>query len=165
MNTDFNQQDMLNEVFGDAAPPELRAEILHQTLREVRRQKLFRRRLRLFSTTIAVAAVLVVGTRSWFVPKARVHPSPDTFLIHSQSLDRQTLVTTAPATAHFVHSFDLADTLLLRTSQSDRDFQLITDKQLLALLREHTAALVYRSPDRAELIFSNPAEQNGFPTQ
>lgn len=162
MNGDFNKHELLNEVFGEAASAEFRAELLGKTLREVHRRGRLRRQIQVFSTTVAAFAVIALGVRFWLGPKGPASSRPNLMVVHSELLDPRMLVVSDTATFGLVRSSDSTFTLL-RTSDAERPFELINDNQLLALLGGRPAALVYRGPARAELVFLNPDDQNGFP--
>lgn len=161
MNHDLNHDALLNDLLSETASPQFRAETLAKTLGAVHRRKL-RRRLAPLSATVALLALLVLGSTFWHASKPFVSPNPNPLFIHSESLTPQMWVSTLPANVDLVHTSD-STVILLSTSGADPAFQVISDKQLLALLGGRPAALVYRAPQRAQLVFSNPAQENGFP--
>lgn len=162
MKTDFNRDELLDDVLGDAASPAFREELLGRTLEQVQRRRRARRRLRTVSAIAALVVVFALGPRFWNTPKAP--ETANSFLVHSEPLSPQMMVATDAGSVGTVHS-SASSFAFLRTSDNDRAFEVINDNQLLALCAGHAAALVYHGPGQAELVFPDAADQTGFPVR
>jgi hypothetical protein len=155
--------EFLSDVFGE--PDEFRAALLEQTLRQVRRRRLFRHCKQGFAAVAGVVAVAFVCWRT-VQPTALRLPAkaPDLVVIRSQPLPPSMIVETRPGVAGVVVS-SASTYALVETGASKRLFREIDDEQLLALLSGKPAALVRRGPNQVELIFLNPEDEKGFPVQ
>ncbi len=164
MNTDPAKNHLLDDVLADAAPADFRADLLRLTLDQVQSRKHRRRRNRgLLAATCLL--LLLAGVARFLSPPNAPKPGPDNpLVVHSRPLDAWMLVTTQPGGPGVVLSSPAAFAFV-RTSPTERTFDVIGDEQLFALLGGRPAALVQRGPARAELVFLNPADQDGFPAR
>ncbi|MGA2660663.1 MAG: hypothetical protein ABSH34_24510 [Verrucomicrobiota bacterium] len=164
MNTDPAKNHLLDDVLADAAPPDFRADLLRLTLEQVQSRKHRRRRNRGLLAAACLLLVLAVAARLLSPPNAR-KPGPDNpLVVHSRPLDARMLVTTQPGGPGLVRSSASA-IARITTSPTERMFDLVADDQLFALLGGRPAALVWRGPATAELVFLNPADRDGFPVR
>lgn len=164
MKNESDNEELLNDVFADAAPPAFRAALLDQTLHAVQRRKQVRRRNQALTAAASVVAALALVAR---FASLRTSPPPapvDAFIIRSQPLSAPTLVATQVGTVDTIHSSGFAVTVV-RTSSMPQAFEEIGEKQLLDLFAGRPLALVHRGPSQTELVFVNPPDQNGFPVQ
>ena len=153
----------LSDVFGE--PEEFRDALLAQTLRQVRRRRIFRRCRQGFTAVAGVVAVAVVCWRTFQPTPLRLPAkAPDLVVIRSQPLPPSMIVETRPDGLTEVASSS-ATYALVETGAAKRLFREIDDEQLLALLAGKPAALVRRGPNQVELIFLNPEDEKGFPVQ
>ena len=89
---------------------------------------------------------------------------PSTYeIIRSQPLKPAQLVQTTPGTATIVTSSP-ANVPVVATIADAHLFREISDQQLLVLLVGRPVALIRRTPEEAELLFLDSADQNGFPS-
>jgi len=159
-------EKLLDDLLEESAPPEFRAALLDRTLRQARRRKNFRR----LNSALAVAACAAILALAFFKTRrqapivANQVPRPDLIVVHSRPLNPAQIVSTQPRLVNMVSSSALSFTLV-ETHVSERLYAEIDDQQLFALLAGRPVALVHRGPNRAELIFLNPADANGFPVQ
>jgi hypothetical protein len=163
-----NQSDpdrLLDDILADAAPPEFRAEMLEQTLQQVRQRSRVRRWNRSIVVVTLVVSIPLLGWKLFVAtPKSGKSPPPSFSLVRSQPLGPSLIVetklgivkiiTSSPSTFAFVET-ELGKHLVTE----------INDDQLLALVAGRPAALVRQGPHQAELLFLNPEDQNGFPVQ
>jgi hypothetical protein len=164
MDTDPAKNQLLDDVLADAAPADFRANLLRLTLEQVQSRNRRRRRNRGFLAAACLLLVLAIAARFLSLPNAP-KPGPDNpLVVHSRPLDAGMLVTTQPGGPGLVRSSASA-IAWTRTSPTERTFDLIGDDQLFALLGGRPAALVRRGPARAELVFLNPADRDGFPVR
>ncbi len=163
-----NEDDaLLKDVFGEAAPPSLRDSMLGESLRAVRRQ----RRNRRLGRAGALLAVLGLGLAALLrqsMPRhqniltkaspAKVEQSYT--LVRSQSLPATAIVTTKPmSSGQFIGAETFAGIVRTRSNS----FRTISDDELLALLSPHPCALVRIGPNSEKLVFVNPDDAKGFP--
>ena len=164
MDTDPAKNQLLDDVLADAAPPGFRADLLRLTLEQVQSRKHRRRRNRGLLAAACLLLVLAVGARFLFPPNAPKPGPGNPLVVQSRPLDARMLVTTQPGGPGLVRS-SASPFAFVRTSPTERTFDVIGDDQLFALLGGRPAALVRRGPAAAELVFLNPADQDGFPVR
>ena len=153
---------LLNDVLNDLG--EFRSETLARTLRQVRRRK---QRQRWNRGLQAVACAAVSALVCWRIIRPTVIAparAPVLVVVHSRPLDPSMIVTTRAGSVNFVASSP-STYALVETGATTGLFKEIDDEGLFALLHGRPAALVRRGPNRVELIFLNPADENGFRLQ
>ena len=152
-------EELLDDLLEESAPPEFRAALMSETLRQARRRKVFRR-LGYAAGSITAAAALMFAL--WRPRDTRIAPhetrQPDLIVVQTQPLDPARIVRTHLGTITTVSSSDSAFTLV-ETRVSERIYAEIDDQQLLALLSGKPVALVHQGPNRAELIFLDPQDE------
>jgi hypothetical protein len=163
MKTPSDRDHLLDEIMGDAAPPDFRAALLEQTLRAVRRRTTIRRARRVL-LTVAVLVSLPLGLWKLTSPARReTVSSPAAYeLVRSQPLDPSKVVATQPDAVPVVAS-RAGLVALVETRSDEKLFREIDDQQLLSLLAGRPAILVRPAPQQADLIFVNPDDARGFP--
>jgi hypothetical protein len=164
MDTDPSKNRLLDDVLADAAPPAFRADLLRLTLEHVQSRNHRRRRNRGLLAAACALLVLALAARFLSPPNAPKPGLARSLVVHSQPLDAWMLVTTQSGVAGLARPSAPA-IARIRTSATQRMFDVIGDDQLFALLGGRPAALVRRGPARAELVFLNPADQEGFPVR
>ncbi|MEO5803174.1 MAG: hypothetical protein ABIR24_06565 [Verrucomicrobiota bacterium] len=161
MKNNFDNDELLKDVLADAAPPSFRDELFARTLQQVRRRKQLRRTGSALLATSAVVVALIFFAR--VLPKAKVAPTRITtnpLLIHSQPLAANMIVRT-DSTIALVNSSSSAGAIL-KSASAKYLFSVIGDDELFDLLDGRPAILVRRNSFGAELVFANPADQDGF---
>lgn len=156
-------EKLLDDLLEEAAPPEFRAALLDETLRQARRRKTIRRFNSALGATALVALLAFVfwKTHGPNVATNRIR-KPDLIIVQSRPLNPAQIVQTKPGAVEMVSS--LASTFtLVETHVSERLYAEIDDQQLFALLAGKSVALVHRGPNQAELIFLNSEDEKGFP--
>ncbi len=140
-----------------------RESLLEKTLLFAKR----RRQVRVLRRGTGILAILgLVSVFIWKNPRtapAPVSVKPPSFvLIRTQSFPASAIVRTRQLTANvLVVSYPSAK--IVHTDVQGDGLRLLNDRELLALLDSRPVVLVRRGPGKAELIFANPADQNGFP--
>src|SRR5882672_4116581 len=132
MKNESDNEELLNDVFADAAPPAFRAALLDQTLHAVQRRKRVRRRNEALLAAACVVTALALMAR-FAMPRTGPRSAPvDPFFVRSQPLSTQALVVTQAGTVDTIHSSGFAVTVV-RTSDAPQPFEEIGEKQLLDL--------------------------------
>lgn len=158
-----DNERLLDDMLGDASPAGFREALLGETLRLARHRRRFRQTQRA-AATLAVLGVLAALVSRNLPRHPAVSPPPVVSyeIIHTQPWPVAAIVTTQPLSAdRLVASVATAD--IVQTTATGRGFREIDDDQLLALVAPRPAALVRLGPHSAELVFVNPADQDGFP--
>ena len=161
MNDDTGKYNLLNDLWGDAAPQSFRAGMLARLLREaeLRRQ----RRRRNHRWLIVACALIAIAMVARFFPRS-MHVTPtgmDLLVVHSAPLNHSMLVDTQAGTVGIIHSLS-SSIAVVETLPAEKLFEYIGDEKLLALLADRPAALIRRGPFDSELVFVNPADGSGF---
>ena len=162
MKNNSESEELLHDIVEDAAPAAFRAGLLDKMLHEVQRHKHTRQRNRRLVVVACIVAALGLVAR--FLP-LRSHPrsaAPDPLTVHSQPLEPVIIVATKPGGVDIIKSSPNT-VAWVRAPEQGKLFEVVGDGDLLSLLAGHPAALVRRGPGQAELVFVNPADQNGFP--
>jgi hypothetical protein len=156
---------LLADVLAEATPDGFRAALLGETLRRARRRRQFRR-ARLVGSLLVVLGVLAISF--WKIAALRrpqlIEPavaSCDT--IRTQPLPRDMIVSTQPLQTGLIVASTPGGVESIRTTSRSGAFHAINDDELLALVAPHPAVLVRVGPHAQELVFANPADQDGFP--
>jgi hypothetical protein len=164
MNNRIRQQ-LLADVLAESSPADLRAAMLAETLRIVRRR---RRRQQVRQVGSALAVLLLAGWLMW--------PHQPGKLSVSQPVPRQVslrsyqLVETRPLPAGAVVStgnFSAIKTIstaaaVTQVATTSGGFRYINDAQLLALLGNRPVILIRTGPNSEELVFADPEDQKMF---
>ncbi len=162
MNHDPDRHQLLDAVLGEAAPAEFRGALLVQTLRHVRRR---RRTRQLARGGLIITLLAVVSLGLWKMLFELRRPAEPAFatvrVVTSQPLPRSMLVETELGATHIVASSP-STLAVIETGSVPNLYQEIDDERLLALVAGRPVALVRRGPHEAELVFVNPADQEGF---
>lgn len=153
MNHRTDHDSLLTDVLAEAEPAQLRATLLGDTLRQVRRRSRNRIAARM---TFAGAAVMAVTLWLGRAPGTRdIERCP---IVHSRPLPTGALVTTRSfnpvqrvATQRFFASF--------HSLEGTAPVRLITDAELLALAGPRPAVLVRVSSREQTLIFADESPQ------
>jgi hypothetical protein len=188
MKRKTDNEELLDDVLSEAAPPDFRAALLGKSVRVVRRRQ------RLRQARNAVAALVVVGLFVYFVwptkplsvavtpppviqplpkpvqtpapvpsvpaPPAPPTPQPNFLIVDTQPLSADSLIKTQPfAPVTIVDS----STTIAVIQTTTGNYQIIGDDELLALIAAHPALLIHVGPDTEKLIFANPDDAKGFP--
>jgi hypothetical protein len=163
MKTKPEQDELLDDVFKDAAETEFRAALFTQTLQAAQQRNRNRQRTR--GVIVAVCALfMTLG-----VFKMLNHSNTPSLvaesnlMVHTSELGAGMLIRTQPNT------FDLITPLALtagivHTQPDFQTFRMIDDEQLFALINNRPAALIQNGP-AIELVFINPTDREGFRVQ
>jgi len=152
--------DVLTE--GDS---EFRNELLERTLQQVRR----RRRVRQFNQgllTVALSLGVLLAVWKAYFPSSHSAKSelPALDVVTSHPVAPSMIVETEIGAISLISSSD-ADLAVVHSQFGDGLFQEIDDQELLALLAGRHVALVREATGRAELLFLDPEDAQGFPVQ
>jgi hypothetical protein len=159
MNSDSDIQSLLSDVVGETAPVSFREQLLERALGEVRHRKTRRVVARSVLAVACVLALLAIVARLLPVASGR---ESNNLMVHSRPLSPEMVVVSEPQTVEIIKP--LYPDLEFVHSSTDT-FRILGDNELLRLLAGRPAALVHRSPSQADLVFANPDDSNGFPTQ
>jgi len=155
---------LLKDVFGEAAPASIREAMLGESLRMVRR-RCRTRRLGGAAAWLIVLGLTVVLLRQNTPRHLEVLSRPamaekSYTLVRSHPLLAAAVVTTRPlSSGQFVGAAAFAG--IVRTKPGG--FHVINDDELLALLSPRPCALIQVAPNSEKLVFVNPDDANGFP--
>ena len=160
MNPDPHR--LLDEVLEETAPADFRSAVLEQTLRHVRRRRVARRTQRgLVAFALLVGLPLVIW-RTVLIPQNHNGAGPAKMAkVSSQPPVAFMLIESKPGAVSIVTSSPGA-VVMVETAAAKDSFKEISDDELLALVAGKPAVLVRHSPQQAELLFVNAADQNGF---
>jgi hypothetical protein len=156
---------LLDDLVEDSASPEFRAVLMDKTLRSAWQRKQ-RRHFKLVLGMVTIAGVITFTFLKTRVPTAARNdprqsesrvassPKPDSIkIVSAKQNPAEDMV--SPASSPVLS--------IVQTTASARPKE-IDDKQLLALLSDRPAALVYHGAHKAELIFFS-SEGEGFPAR
>jgi hypothetical protein len=165
MKRETDDDGLLKDVFGEAAPASLREAMLGQSLRLVRR----RRRTRLAGRAAALAVLLGLAVvlirqtaprRPVVLSKAAPAKAGQSYtLVRSRPLLAAAMITTKPLSAG--PSAAAAAVRIVRTEPGN--FRAINDDELLSLISPRPCALIRVGPHLEKLVFVNPDDEKGFP--
>ncbi len=160
MNDRRAQDDLLSDILAEPDPAGLREALLSQTLRLVKRRRLFRKARRAASVFAVLGGLVFILWR--LVGPGSAHHTAQTpyILVRTQPLSERVLVATRPlARARLIVSSSTVASV--STKAEARAFQEIDDATLLSLAAPNAAVLVRLGPHSAELVFVPPkvAEQ------
>jgi hypothetical protein len=161
-----NDDELLRDVFGEAAPASLREAMLGESLCMVRRRRQIRRAGR------AAALLVVMGLAVVFIRQS-APDRPDVLskatpaeaersytLVRSRPLVATGMVTTRRMFAgQFIGATEFAG--IVRTKPGG--FRVISDDELLALLSPRPCALIQVGRNLEKLVFVNPEDAKAFP--
>lgn len=166
MNKKTNNEELLDDVLGEAAPAGFREGLLDTTLQHVRRRRRFRYARNAAGVFVALALLVAlvfpkhaVKQPIAVVPLKEKPVEKSYTLISTQPLPAGEMVTTPSRPAvQFISSRTTIEVV-----QSTRgNYRLINDQELLALVAAHHAALVRTGPNSEKLIFANPQDAKAF---
>ena len=158
-----DHERLLTDVLAEDISGYSRESLLEKTLLLAKQ----RRHVRVLRRGAGILAILgVISIFIWESPRtapAPVSVKPPSFvLIRTQSLPANATVRTQQLSANtLVASYPSAK--IVHTDVHGEGLRLLNDRELLALVDSRPVVLVRRGPGAAELIFANPADQNGFP--
>lgn len=165
MKLESDDDALLKDVFGEAAPASLREAMLGESLRMVRRRHKIRRlgRAAALLAVLGLAVVLIQQSaprRPDVLSGATPAKVEKTYtLVRSQPLLAAAMVTTRPlSSGQFIGATVVAG--IVRTRQDN--FRVINDDELLALLSPRPCALIQVGPNLEKLVFVNPDDAKGF---
>ncbi len=150
MNRAPDENPLLAEVLGDAAPGDFRAALRGETRRLAQRRRVVRRAQHAGAVAVAACAIAFVY---WNLP-ALPPPAPAYVLTRSEPLEAASRVTTQPfAVSQIVTTTPTV--AVIRTAPKTGIVRLIDDEELLALASPRPAALVRVGPGEQELVFAD----------
>ena len=164
MKTPFNHNPLLDDVLteGDS---EFRNELLERTLQQVRRRKRVRQLNRtLLTATLSVGLLLTVWKAYFPSSHSAKSELPALDVVTSHPVAPSMIVETGIGAVSLISSSN-AHLAVVHTQFGDGLFQEIDDQELLALLAGRHVALVREATGRAELLFLDPEDAQGFPVQ
>ena len=166
MKRESDDEALLRDVFGEAAPASLRDAMLGESLRVVRRRHKIRRVGRVTALLVVLGLAVVLFRQSTprrpdVLSKATPAMVEKSYTpVRSQPLPAAALVTTRPlSSGQFIGAAVLAG--IVRTRPDS--FRVINDDELLALLSPRPCALIQVGPNLEKLVFVNPEDAKGFP--
>jgi hypothetical protein len=165
MNRKPDNEELLADVFAEAGPADLRAAMLGETLRLVRRRRRWRQ-ARHVAGMFFVLGLLMIFVRRKNPPRPPVSAPPmatavseNYKLVRTQPLPAGAIVTTGPLRGgQFIAP--AAGVEIVQTAPGN--FRIINDAELLALVAQKPAILIRTGPNSEELVFANPEDQNSF---
>ncbi|HUD45363.1 MAG TPA: hypothetical protein VMR33_00965 [Candidatus Baltobacteraceae bacterium] len=166
MKRESDEDALLKDVFGEAAPASFREAMLGESLRVVRRCYRTRRVGRAAALLVLLGLVVVLSRHSTsrrpdvLSKAATVKVEKSYTLVRSQPLPVAATVTTRPLlSGQFIGATVFAG--IVRTRPDG--FRAINDDELLALLSPRPCALIQVGPNVEKLVFVNPDDAKGFP--
>jgi hypothetical protein len=152
-------EKLLEDLLEESAPPEFRAALMTETLRQARRRRVFRRAgIAAGSVAVALALILALWRPHEPTVARREIRRPDLIVVSTQPLDPSRVVRTQPGLIATVTSSDSSVTVV-ETRVAERIYVVLDDQQLLALLSGKPVALIHQGPHQAELIFLDPQDE------
>jgi len=165
MKTPRNHNPLLDDVLTEGVSPEFRNELLERTLHQLRRRKHVRQFNRTLLAATLTFGVLLAVWKSYFRAS---HPTrselPTLDVVTSHPVAPSMIVETGIGAVSLISSSD-TDLAVVHSQSGDGLFQEINDQELLALFAGRPVALVREALGRAELLFLNPEDAQGFPVQ
>jgi hypothetical protein len=163
MNNRSEQLEVLHDVMAESSPPDFRAALLAETLRQARR----RRRWRQGRVVAGVLGLLVCATwLGWhrLPPEIAVARPPEKVataksfeLVETQPLPPNAMVTTKEfGRVRMI----LSGATVATVATGSGGFRFINDSQLLALVGPKPAILIRTGPDSEELVFAGAVESS-----
>jgi hypothetical protein len=163
-----NQSDperLLHDIFGEASPPAFRDGLLEQTLRQVRRRNRVHQSSRGLLTMALLVSLPLILWKAFYPPSLPIKSSPSAFgVVRSEPLPSSMMVESNPNAIHLIVSSS-GTVAFVESAGAESLIKEVTDQELLTFLAGRPAALVRFAAHPAELLFLNPADQNGFPVQ
>ena len=161
MNPPSENEQLLNDLLAEGVPADFRQSLLKQTLGLARRRRWWRRTRRAASALAVCAGLAILWWRG--VPRQATAPGstarrPSVEIVHTRPLPASEQVRTKPLPAAF-QVVSVTTVPVVSTRPSDSLFREIGDSELLALVAPKPAALVWRGPHSAELVFVNPHDR------
>jgi hypothetical protein len=160
MNRHSAQSELMADVLAEDGAGDLRAAVLGETLRHVRRRRRTRRAVRLLTIVLLIGAAITIRFHRPAGPSiaSRV-PAPAEQLhayqlIITQPLPQGMCITTK---AFAARPPPLGGTFAEVTTSRD-GLRFINDDELLALVADKGGALIRTGPNSEKLIFARPGE-------
>lgn len=161
MKNNFDNDELLKDILADTAPQSFRDDLFARTLQQAhRRRQLRRTRNALLAASAVIALIFFVRV----LPTTKVAPTriiSNPLLIHSQPLAANMIVRSDSVVVTVDSS--RATVAMLKSGLAKDLFRIIDDDELFSLLEGRPAILVRRNSSETELVFANPADQDGFP--
>lgn len=159
MKSDRDPRRLLDDVLDEA--PDFRAAMLDSTLGAVRRK---RQRRQWGRGTAAAALLMGLGILAWqmHLPQTTAQKPPPSPVIAEVSpvlpVVTSTIVevTSAPAQLVPISSTSVA---MVETAQSQPDFHVLTDDELLALAGNAPSLILWEGPHQAQLLVADQLTQ------
>jgi hypothetical protein len=161
MNLPSENERLLNDLLAEGTPADFRLALLDQTLGLARWRRRWRQTRRA-AAALAVFAGLAVGL--WrLAPPPPPAPVPaaarsSVEIVRTRPLPAGALVSTQPFPSERQATSALTVTVVTTLPGSNL-LRELSDNELLALVAPRPAALVWRGPHAAELVFVNPADR------
>jgi hypothetical protein len=157
MNLPSENERLLNDLLAEGAPADFRQALLDQTLGLARWRRRWRQTRRAATVVAVCAGLAILAWRS--APRREtalvsVATRPSLKTVSTRPLAAEALVHTQP----FPAQWQLASAMtvpVVRTLPGSGRFREIDDNELLALAAPRPAALFWRGPHSAELVFVN----------
>jgi len=166
VNRESENEGLLKDVFGEAAPADLREAMLGESVRLVRRRHSTRRLggAAAVLVSLVLAAVLIrqsIPRRSEVLSSTKPAKAEKSYtLVLSQPLPSAAMITTRPlSSGQFIGATMFAGIVPTRPDA----FRVINDTELRALLSPRPCALIQVGTNLEELVFLNPDDAKGFP--
>ena len=161
MKPPFNHNPLLDDVLTEGA--EFRDELLERTLERVRRSKRVRQLNQTLLALTLSAGLLLMAWKAYFPSSHSVNSElPALEVVTSHALAPSMIVGTEPGAVSLISSSD-ADLAVVHSRLGE--VSEINDQELLALFTGRPVALVREASGRAELLFLDPDDAQGFPVQ
>jgi hypothetical protein len=163
MKPPFNHNPLLDDVLTEGA--EFRNELLERTLEQVRRSKRVRQlNQTLLAASVSVGLLLMVWKAYFPSSHSARSELPALDVVTSHPVAPSMIVETEIGAISLISSSD-ADLAVVHSQFGEGLFLEINDQELLALFAGRPVALVREAPGRAELLFLDPEDAQGFPVQ
>ena len=168
MKPSSHPEQLLEDVLAEGVTPEFRARLLEETLQQVRHRRSGRRRRHaLVAVAICLSAVFLAlkarqpdgHSSSAQLTSPQAQPA---WLVSSQPLPVSMVVESSAASVEAATSTPGA-LAIVETPVGKKSFRDIDDPELLAMLAGRPVALVRQPGQPAEILFLDPADQDGFP--
>jgi len=155
----------LDDVLTEGVSPEFRDELLERTLDRVRRSKRVRQLNQTLLAGTLSAGLLLMAWKAYFPSSHSARSElPALEVVTSHPLAPSMIVGTELGAVSLISSSD-AGLAVVHSQFEEGLFQEINDQELLALFTGRPVALVREASGRAELLFLDPDDAQGFPVQ
>jgi hypothetical protein len=163
MKNDPEHDRLLDDVLEELAPPDFRAQLLDCTLAQVRRKKQVRRRNRglLAAACVACTSIFLFQGRAPVVTKHE--PSSGTLVMISTRPFNASMIVESTSGSVAMITSAASRISMIETDPARREFRVLTDDELLALVPGRSAMLVRQGPHEAELLIVDSGAGIIFP--